>query len=421
MIKKVSYKTKNTLLIIFLFITMIYGYVSFVYPVFEYAGFKYTENIYKVLESTLLFFMTLTLINYKKISKFIYAVNMLILLFMSIPNYILYMFMDIPRAIIYSYFFLHFMIITISILKFRFKSYSIKSKQENKILLIVSFLLLLPFFIKYGTNLNFNVFLFQDIYEVRAISAEGNNIFTNYFYSWLTRVILPFLIVYGVIKKKKIFIMIGIISTLYLFLVAAHKSVFFGLIILLYLNLFQGYYKKIFALLITVIVVFFSGLLIYIFDNNVIVSSMFLRRVFFLPTLLNNYYFDFFDGNHLYLSHSIFKSIVHYPYDMVPSHVIGLEYFHNANMGANNGIISDGFMNFGYIGIAINVIIFSLIIKFFQSIQLNELLFPIVFSFIFSINSSALLTVLLTHGLFVFIVMSLLFNKKLNLITKVKK
>ncbi len=421
MIRTISYKVKNTILITFLFITMIYGYTSFVHPVFEYSGFKYTENTYKIIESSILFVITLGLINYRKISKFIYAVNMIIFLFMTIPNYILYMFMDTPKVIIYSYFLLHFLIIMISMLKLNFKSYSIKSTQENKILLILSFLLLLPFFIKYGFNLNFNVLLLQDIYEVRATSIEGNNIFTNYFYSWLSRVVLPFLIVYGVIKKKKTFLIIGSFATLYLFLIAAHKSVFFGLLMLLYLNLFQGYYKKIFALFITVMIAFIVGMLVYVLNDNVVVSSMFLRRVFFLPTLLNHYYFDFFADNYLYLSHSIFKSIVHYPYNDVPSHVIGLEYFHTAKMGANNGIISDGFMNFGYIGIVINILIVSLIIKFFQAIKLNEFLFPIVFLFIFSLNSSALLTVLLTHGLFLFLLMSLFFNKKLNLIQKVKK
>lgn len=321
--------------------------------------------------------------------------------------------MEIPRMVIYSYLLLHIVIIYSSKLPIHFKSYSLKKSQENIILLVLSFLLLIPFFITYGFNLNLNVLLLKDIYEVRAISSKSSNIFTGYFYSWLSHVVLPFLMVYGYVYKKKIFIIIGIIATLYLFLIAAHKSVFFGLLALLYLNLFDGYYKKIYGLLLAAIVVILFGFIANMLYDNIMPSSMFLRRVFFLPALLNQYYFDFFADNHLYLSHSIFKYFVDYPYPHLPSHMIGLKYFNNVDMGANNGIISDGFMNFGYVGIIVNIAIIAFIISLLKAIRINELLFPIVFLFIFSLNSSALLTVLLTHGLLLFLILSIFYNKRL--------
>lgn len=414
MFNNIAYKKSNNLLLVIIFILMIFGYVNIVSPVFRYSGFLYTMDIYKIIESSLLFFVTFFIVNKHKKPDIVYSINILVFVFMSMPNYVIYMFMDVPKAIIYSYALLHFSLLVISFPKFNIKVYLIRSNIESKILLLLTLLLLIPFFIRYGFRLNFNVLLLQDIYEVRAESAQNINVFTSYFYSWLTRVVLPFTIVYGFIKKKRFFIIIGVMASLYLFLVAAHKSVFFGLLMLLFLNFFKGYQKKIFILLLSVIIVFLLGIFIFFVFDKVEVASMFLRRVFFLPALLNNYYFDFFDGNHLHLSHSILKNYFDYPYSHVPSHIIGLNYFDSVNMGANNGIISDGFMNFGYVGILINIVIFSFIVKYFQAIHLNQYLFPIVFLFLFSLNSSALLTVLLTHGLLLFILMTIFYNKRLN-------
>jgi len=139
-------------------------------------------------------------------------------------------------------------------------------------------------------------------------------------------------------------------------------------------------------------------------NNNNMFKSIFVRRVFFVPSLLNEFYFDFYKDSHLYLSHSIFSSFIDYNYDMSPAHTIADVYFHKPKMNANNGIISDGFMNFGYAGVVIYSLIFSLIFAFINSIKLNPKYFGLFVFYMLTFISSALLTVMLTHGFFLVLI-----------------
>ena len=81
------------------------------------------------------------------------------------------------------------------------------------------------------------------------------------------------------------------------------------------------------------------------------------RRVHFSSALLDICYLDFFKDNYLYWSESVLKSFLDYPYDVQATHLIGDVYFKRPDMSANNGFISDGYMNFGSTGVFINIII----------------------------------------------------------------
>jgi len=145
--------------------------------------------------------------------------------------------------------------------------------------------------------------------------------------------------------------------------------------------------------------------------GNIYLESLFIRRVFFVPALLNQFYFDFFADNHLYLSHSIFKSFIDYPYELNPSHLIGKEYFSSEVMSANNGFISDGFMNFGIVGIILNIIFVTMLIKFFDDQKISSKFFGIFILMIFSLLSSFFLTNLLTHGIILLILLTIFILK----------
>ena len=104
---------------------------------------------------------------------------------------------------------------------------------------------------------------------------------------------------------------------------------------------------KIFLSLTIITIVSLS--ILYFIDNEFLLPlSIVARRGFFVPSLLDSFYFDFFDGNPLYWSTSIFENFIDYPYDKSIPYLIGEQYFNNAEMGANNGIVSDGFSNARY-------------------------------------------------------------------------
>ena len=160
----------------------------------------------------------------------------------------------------------------------------------------------------------------------------------------------------------------------------------------------------------------FGEFLGYFYDNYFL-SSLISRRVFFIPALLDTYYFEFFNSKPLYWSGSFLRSLFDYPYNLKPPYLIGSEYFGRADMSANNGIISDGYANLGWIGIIINILLISFIFSFFNSLKINHKFYGIFIAFFFSIVSSYLPTVLLTHGGILLMIVAQLFlrNTEVNL------
>ena len=187
------------------------------------------------------------------------------------------------------------------------------------------------------------------------------------------------------------------IILLYVFLIGAHKAILFGAVIIITFYFIPS--KHLITLVsLGVFSLFILGHLSYIFTESCFISGLIARRVFFLPALLDVYYFDFFKGDPLYWSGGVLSSIFEYPYQLAPQYLIGSEYFDRPEMSANNGIISDGYANLGWLGVILNLTTISLIFSFLNALRINSRFFGVFLLFFFSILSSYLPTVLLTHG-----------------------
>src|SRR5690606_10696418 len=130
-------------------------------------------------------------------------------------------------------------------------------------------------------------------------------------------------------------------------------------------------------------------------------------RTLFLPSQLNYYYFDFFQNEYLYYSESnFFKWFFDYPFDRPIGFVISETYFDAPNMNASNGIIGDGYMNLGYAGVAINIVLVGLIFGFFNSLRLDARYLGIFFVVVFLLLSAPMLSMFVTSGLLLLFVTS---------------
>jgi energy-converting hydrogenase Eha subunit A len=126
-------------------------------------------------------------------------------------------------------------------------------------------------------------------------------------------------------------------------------------------------------------------------------------RMTALPGLLTGYYYEFFSSHpHAQLGHSIFKSLVDYPYAVQPPYLIASTYFHNAAMESNANLWADAYANFGYVGI----IVFSLLLAFalwlYDSMAFgrDKRLAALVIGLpAFALANTGLLTALLTNGI----------------------
>lgn len=271
----------------------------------------------------------------------------------------------------------------------------------------------IPFVIVLGPYINLNNLLLLDIYETRRIMDSHSNPFFAYLYSPFTKIIIPLIIVMSIQQKRWLFTIIGIILLLLFFLFGGHKTVYLGLGVLILFYKFS--YRRIIIIVAkySIILALFA-MLLALFGYDKLWILIF-RRVQFVPTLLDICYYDLFKDNYLYWSEGVFKRFIDSPFDTNHVRVIGENYFRNNKMAANNGLISDGFMNFGTIGVIIHILIISFYFSIINNLNIKPKYFGLYLLVILSFISSALTTVLLTHGGFVLIIISIfILNEKEN-------
>ncbi len=370
-------------------------------------GFLYDFNLIKYCETKLLFFTVLFAIYFKSPSKFLFSIENFFFIMMFIPNLIIYEYVDSPRFIVYSLTFFLLLLHFSSFIKINIKFRKLSENQAFYMLFLIVILLLIPIFIRYKFSLNLNVLKFQNIYEVRSASSLDTSTIVGYAYSWLSKVILPTLLVFSVIKKRYGLTIFGGFVLMYLFVAQAHKSVFFGLPVVFCFYFFKDYYKKTAIFITGIFAAFILTHIIYITNDSIYLESILIRRTFFVPAILNTFYFDFFNNSPIYLSHSILKNIFTYPFKLPPANLIGYYYYHSTLTHANNGFISDGFMNFGYIGVIVYSILLVLVFKILDTVKINSRYLGVFFISIFTLMSSAFLTSLLTHGIIILIFLTI--------------
>ena len=192
--------------------------------------------------------------------------------------------------------------------------------------------------------------------------------------------------------------LVGIASMLFLFLLNPQKSIFFGLFVVLAMYAFKNYYAKAGIILYGLAAACLVSVLLNIATGHLMAESIVLRRLFFIPVIVGDNYFTFFDGHPMLLSHSVLGRWVDYPYQLEPSRVIGEMMYNRATTNCNTGIVGDGFMNFGHVGAVLFVAIGALFVRCIEGQMQNARFFGLVALLVFTFLNSALFTTMLTHG-----------------------
>ena len=398
------------LLIIF-YLIFEFRYYSFIFVKYEHSRFLFDYSLSKYIIGKVLLLISLYKANNTK-SKFVYTSIILFILFVLIPNLILFQFNYSPIIIsLLIVLFLQFL--SINILSHPpVKIFNIKKSQILPVFFITTLILIIPFFFIYGFKINLKIFEFGPaIYEVRRSVKELSTFYSAYMYFPLKNFLIPVLVTYAFIEKKRVFVILGLIMVLYLFMIIPHKSTFFSIFVIIVFYFYNNYYKKLNLILLGLLGVIVLSIISTEILNSNLLESIFFRRMFFIPAQLNTAYFEIFKDNPIYLSHSIFSFFIDYPYKLEPAFYVADQYFKEPKMSANNGFISDGFMNFGLIGSVGFALIVSVIFNFFDSLKISSRFYGVFFLFIKLTMGSALLTMFFTHGLFIFLIISIVFLK----------
>lgn len=328
----------------------------------------------------------------------------------------------------YNYYFVTVLAvgIVLAVSKVRvFKSVGIARVNANLLtygLLLILILYVVSIFLQGGFKyLNFDL---RVVYDFRDEAKTNLPSIYAYISPLIGKIILPLYIVVSLIQRKYLNVIIGFFFGVMIFGLTAHKAPLFFPLVVSFVYLFS---RKNFGFYI------FFGLLGLAFlsildfqmrkwypDNYFgLFGSLFGRRSMLLPSLISNFYIEYFTNNEYYYwsMSKVTLGMVTPPSVLGPTYTIGLVYFGDPEINANIGWIGSGFANAGIIGVTVYSVVLGIIVSYLKKVGDSigpRLVFSVSFILLISIFRSAdLITAMLTHGL-LFLILLLGFMPKGN-------
>lgn len=383
-----------------------YVYIKFITPGYSYRGLTYTYSIGRYILSWIVFAITIALIfwiekrNYDESHKGAIIINILLCV-SAVPTTTIIAYFDL--SIFFSAFVVVYWVLVVFIYERRAKTvnkFTISLKQQKMVfyLLTALFAINLIVVLRYtGIQVNFNLL---DVYDARS-AFKTNQIPTIFRYLFFgSTMAFPVIVVYALKKKKYFLASIVIACQILAFFADGRKASLFILV----LTVLGHFFIRSFNIRIipfgSAAVIIAGCLEKWIFHSRLIVNFI-VRRLYIIPAYLQYAYYDFFSSNEKdLLRQSImgrigFKS----PYSIPIANVIGNEYYGGSY--CNNGLMADGFANFGVIGVLLYPILVAVALRFLDKCSSNlscGVCIGIIFAMSFAFLSSFFFAVLLTHG-----------------------
>lgn len=262
--------------------------------------------------------------------------------------------------------FLFAMVALLVFAKIKFETIA-ESSNGNNIFggILISIAVVAVGYIIYSYRGSLSFVSLHDVYIHRARNSEiGASGLTGYVVSWTSAFVVPVLIAVGLSRKKYIYIAVGCIASIVIYMAEASKGVLLMPVILYLLHILiskfgvDNLYRS--TVLTLSAVMFFGTVYVLKFDLSAPLTmavAIVIMRVVATGGILNTIYYEFFQNNpKTYLSqyqplNNIFQN---YPYQGESvGYVIGREYV-SEGMNVNaNFWASDGLMNAGLLGVLV--------------------------------------------------------------------
>ena len=218
-----------------------------------------------------------------------------------------------------------------------------------------------------------------DVYELRRGTSFQLGHYTNEFiFPFVISVYLPILIAKTIHDKRYWISLFACITMFLIYLYTGYKTFLFSMALVVLLSFWSkrpNVYMEFFSVFCIAIMVLTIGVIII--DSRNICSSIYnfiVRRSLIVPADLKFIHYDYF-SNHpklgifgvlplmLMLSIPKYYTRVIYPFE------IGEIYFNSPLMSADTGALAEGYARFGYVGIIIEFLLITLILKLSDSFQ----------------------------------------------------
>jgi hypothetical protein len=293
----------------------------------------------------------------------------------------------------------------------------IKDSFAKKIIFItyILFCLISVYLIYVRGGIDSRAFDFTTIYSLRS----ENNIsgLNGYLLNWVTKALCTFLFVYFYYYKKYIHLFLIIALQLLMYLSYGNKAFLLsiGLLILVAIILRTGFFIK--NIVITISLMHIIGFLLFKYTGFISLLSSISYRMAFVPAQIQFQYYDFFSlREKLKFADGIIGDVlgIESPYSTKIGYVIGSYYSTNGlGSNSNTGIFSDAYANGGFIAMILITLILALILVLIDSLTkdlpINIVIGALSYT-ILSMMDLSLLTVIFTGGLWILVLLLVLFN-----------
>lgn len=394
------------------------SYVYVISNVFSYEGFSFSFDRFSYIVSWIVFLLSLVFVRDRllKVSDYFFTTALLAVIAPLTSLYGLDSTRPlIPVVVVVISIYLVSVITRVRL--FSFKNLPFVASGELVAIGLSSFfvIFLVVWYLLTGVGLNLD---FSKVYELRNENAElaagGLLAYTN---NWTYQIFSVFLMALSLFHRRYAWFVVLVVVQIFFFAASTHKTILFLPILLLGV---WFYFRKSSSL--TILPIMFSGVIIltlfsYLILDDYWLSSLFSRRVFYVPANLTFVYFEFFSENpKVFWSNSVLSGLISYPYDMTLTHVVGL-YLGEEDLGANNGFVASGYAHAGLFGVSFYVLIIGLILRLINDISYNTMPIWLAVSLCIVpiralLISSDLFTVMLTHGFIIAIILIYLVRAK---------
>lgn len=252
-----------------------------------------------------------------------------------------------------------------------------------------------------GVQLNLDL---GAVYEFREDNgARINRGIFAYINAWTYNILMPIVIAISLARQKFASALVLVFLQVFFFATTSHKAV---LIYPAVVGFFWFFRRKRASILFLSSFCFlpFLFMILHLVTSEILLPSIFIRRLLFVPVLISSNYIEFFQFNDFLIwSNSVLSWLHPYNYDVPIQKVIGL-YMNREDIWANVGFIPSGYAHLGTFG----VLFYSIILGGSLGILTTTakdfypewfLLGVLTIPFSTVISSSDLFTSFLSHGL----------------------
>lgn len=371
-------------------------YIYQIFPIFAYERFTYTFSTEAfILSWIFLLFFSLFVSFFLKVKSPVVSYAAVMFFFLRLVPLTSYLSTDSFPASFYLLNFIFWFLFYVLLLNLKRIKVPLHFKSEHAIYWITLLMLLVVVYVsgRYtGFRMNFNL---ANVYELRM---EARNFSMPLWLTYLwpaTQNTLPILMVFFMIKKKWGWsILIAFIIFLN-FSVNGSKSTLFKMFLCFGLQLLAKPEKMLKYLILGFMALCVFSIIESILLDTSVISSMVIRRMLYVPNLLDYLYFDFIDQNGPVFYNSEEASAIAFD--------VGNEYFDKSEMRCNNGLFTDAYSNLGWLGIFVYPFVLAMFFKVcesaFKGVNPQIVLFA-TFLIVTTFGSTTITTSLLTHGLF---------------------